>query len=170
MKKIILVGVAVIIVVISYIFYVDLTYSPLKDKDFKQLFKQSLDVKRLSSIDFLGFNVRGEFFEIYKYSVGEIEINNELSNIKVWENNEITRSTIIQKWQNCPIDSLSAKLYDFMLTVNDFKKWDCLKTLNNSLKDSQNYYCYIYFDESEQYFLLCNIKEEALYYIRKKGF
>jgi len=170
MKKVLFGLGAIVFVVISYLSYTEFAYSPLEDKDFNKLFKQNIDADKLCSIDFLGFNAKGEFFEIYKYGISEVEIDDTLPNIQVWGNKEITSNTIIGKWKSCPLDALSNQLYDFTLTANDFDKWDCSNTFNKGLKDPENYYCYIHLNELEQYFLLYNPKEGTLYYLRRKGF
>ena len=42
--------------------------------------------------------------------------------------------------------------------------------LNSELRNPNNYYAYIYFNELENYFLLYSTKNKKLYYIRRKGF
>ena len=172
MKKFFLGLIAVFFVIVFYLVYTELFYSPLDGAASKKLFKQSTNLEKLCSIDFLGFNSKGEFFELYKYGTGDVQVDNSFQNIQVWENKELPKNIIIEKWKSCPLDSLSSQLYEFMLTANDFDKdkWECSNTLNEALKNSENYYSYIYVNELEQYFLLYNPKEKTLYYLRKKGF
>jgi hypothetical protein len=170
MKKFLFGLVAVVLVVGVFLVYDELSYSPLDDVASKKLFRKSTDLEKLCSIDFLGINPKGEFFEFYKYGVGKVDIDGSLPDIQVWENKELSENANIGKWKACPLDTLSFELYDFTLTVNDFDKWECSNTLNKALTDPNNYYCYIHVNELEQYFLLYNSKEEALYYLRRKGF
>lgn len=160
----------VVIVIVFYLMYNELTYSPLDKITSKNLFNQSFDLKKLCSIDFLGFNLKGEFFELYKYGVIQVDIDSSFLNIQVWENKKLLKNTIIGKWKSCPLDSLTSQLYEFTLTVNDFNKWECSNSLNEALKDSRNYYSYIYINELEQYFFLYTPHEETFYYLRRKGF
>ncbi len=170
MRKLLFGLIAVVLVIVFYLVYAELSYSPLDDTTSKKLFKQSADLEKLCSIDFLGFNSKGEFFELYKYGTNEVEIDSSFPNVHVWENKELPKNTIIGKWKPCPLDSLSSQLYEFTLTANDFDKRGCSNTLNEALKDSENYYSYIYVNELEQYFLLYIPKEKILYYLRRKGF
>ncbi len=170
MKKVLFGLIAIILIIVFYLVYTELTYSPLNETISKKLFNQSTDLDKLCSIDFLGFNSKGEFFELYKYRVVEVEIDSLFFNIQFWENKELSKNTIIEKWKPCPLDSLTSQLYEFILTVNNFDKWECSNSLNEALKNSKNYYSYIYVNELEQYFLLYNPQEENLYYLRRKGF
>jgi hypothetical protein len=170
MRKFLFGLIAVVLVIVFYLVYTELSYSPLDNTSLKKLFKQSVDLEKLCSIDFLGFNTKGEFFELYKYVTNEVEIDSLFTNVQVWESKELPKNTIIGKWKACPLDSLSSQLYEFTLTANDFDKRECSNTLNEALKNAGNYYSYIYVNELEQYFLLYIPKEKILYYLRRKGF
>lgn len=171
MKKILLWGVmGIILLPISFIIYSELVYSPLGAVDTRDLLGQKCSLKKMCSIDFLGFSSRGECFDLYKYKVGVICIDNSFPATSSWEGEKIPESAIVSKWKHCPLDSLSFERYEFIITVNNFSEYECSKTFNASLKNPENYYSYFYINELEQYFLLYNVKEQVLYYLRKKGF
>lgn len=160
----------IIVLVIACLALYDLSYSPLHRVNTDKLFKEICNLKKICSVDFLGFNARGEFYEIYKYSVGRVEIDSSFPVLKSWENRELPEGAIVKKWQACPLDESSYQLYEFIFTVNNLDEKECSSKFNEALKGSQNYYSYIHINESEQYFLLYSSKEESLYYLRRKGF
>lgn len=170
MKEFLFGAAGIILIAVIYVANVELFYDPLDALDAKRLFKQSSDLEKICSIDFLGFNTRGEFFELYKYNVNKAQMDSLHPIILSWENKELSKSAIVQKWKACPLDTASNRLYEFVFAANDLDEWECSSSFKKSLRDSKNHYCFIYINELEQYFLLYSIKEEALYYLRKKGF
>ncbi len=171
MKKVLLGLSFVIGVVFFYLIYTEFSFSPLKENDFKKLFKGYVGNARKScSKDFLGVSSKGELFEIYLFSTNNVIIDKDFPKINEWENKVIANETVISKWINCPLDSQSRQLYNFTLTSNNFDDLKCSNSFNKEMSNPKNYYSYIHFNELEQYFLLyCTVKQE-LYYIRRKGF
>lgn len=157
---------------VTYLIYDEYTYSPLKNSDFNLLFRKDDNIaKKSCSVDFLGISTKGEFFEAYLYKMNNALVNTSATEIKRWENNDIiSEENIVTNWKQCPIDSQALNLYKFTLTLNDFNKVECFSLFNNVLKNPNNYYRYIHFNELEQYFLLYDVDREELYYLRKNGF
>lgn len=170
MKKFLFGVAAIVLVGVIYLVYTEMSYSPLDGAASERLFQEDRNLKKLCDIDFLGLSSKGEFFELYKYGVGKAEIDESLPDIQVWENRELPKNVIIGKWKPCPLDSVPSQLYEFTLTANNWKEYECSSLLNEALKDPNNYYSYIHVNELQQYFLLYSPKEEALYYLRRKGF
>lgn len=170
MKKYFVLLLIMVIAIALYFVYENITYNPLKAYDINKLFVNVENIKKTCSIDFLGFNAKGEFFEVYKYKMNNASMDTNFASFKTWENTEVPDDAIFGKWNNCPLDSMDDKLYQFALTANNFEEEACAESLNKELKDPDNYYCYIYFNELQHYFLLYSTAEKSLYYIRKKGF
>lgn len=170
MKKFLFGLTAVFIMGVSYTVYTEMAYSPLDVTASKKLFQENTDFEKLCDIDFLGVSSKGEFFELYKYSISKVEIDKLLPDAQVWENRELPKDAIIGKWKSCPLDSISSQLYEFTLTANNWREYECSSQLNEAFKDPNNYYSYIHLNELQQYFLLYCPNEEYLYYLRRKGF
>lgn len=172
MKKTLLILLGIVFFLIIFFFIVEKFYSPLQDDEFKVLFHNyNGKSKKICSVDFFGFNCKGEYFEVYKYKVPNLFIDSTYPKFKnKWENRNITIETKISKWNNCPIDSLTNEKFGFALTVNNFDKYKCISDFNKDIMGKENYYSYIYFNEAEYYFLLYCPKKNFLYYIRLKGF
>ncbi|HTD98015.1 MAG TPA: hypothetical protein VK668_01960 [Mucilaginibacter sp.] len=171
MKKVLLGFSFVIVLIISYLIYDELSFSPLKQNAFGKLFKGYVGiVEKSCSKDFLGISSRGEFFEIYLYKTNSVVINHDFPQITEWEDKEITNKSIVGKWKNCPLDSQTMKLYKFTLTSNNLNDLSCSNAFNKEILNPKNYYSYVYFNELEQYFLLYSTDKQELYYIRRKGF
>jgi len=171
MKKGFLILLVVIVVVISYLIYTEFSFSPLKENDFKKIFKGYVgNANKSCSKDFLGVSSKGELFEIYLYNTNNAIIDKYFPKINEWENKEITNESVIGKWMNCPLDSQTIELYKFTLTSNNLDDVKCSNSFSKEISNSKNYYSYIYFNELEQYFLLYCTDKQELYYIRRKGF
>ncbi len=153
---------------VFYLIYQEYSFTPLKENDFQKLFGKNVKFNKLYSKDFIGLSLHGELFEIYKYNIKDAIIDKNYPKITEWEHQKITNEVIISKWRNCPLDSQSLNLYKTTLEINnDIKSVD---SFYNELFNPQNYYSYICFEESNQYFLLYCTQNHKLYYIRRKGF
>jgi len=148
------------------------SFSPLKERDFQKLFnKYNGTAKKICAVDFLGVNFKSEWFEVYLYKLDDLPVNSNYPDYNgVWEQKEFTDETITSKWKSFPLDSITRELYEFTLTVENFNQKECIKSFNEELKNPENYYAQIYFNELEQYFLLYCPDIGNLYYIRRKGF
>lgn len=172
MKKIIII-LCLILCFGAIILYVnDSSFSPLKEKEIQKLFlNYSGTSKKICDVNFLGTNFKSEWYEVYLYKVDAIPVDLNYPKYNgIWEQKTITEEVITSKWINCPLDSVTRKLYEFTLTAENFDKKECIKSFNSELNNSDNYYSYIYFNELEQYFLLYCPSIGNLYYIRRKGF
>jgi hypothetical protein len=170
MKKFLLGLVAVVLLGAIYLFYSEMFYSPLDVIASEKIFGEDMDMDKLCDIDYLGSSSKGEFFELYKYEVGNVDIDRSLPDVHTWEKKELPKDAVIGKWKSCPIDSVSYQLYEFTLTANNWKEHECSNLLNEAMEDPNNYYSYIHVNELQQYFLLYSSKEGVRYYLRRKGF
>lgn len=170
MKKTIVVLVFLLLVTASYLFYKEFSFVPLEKRQFKQLFiGDSFNFRKHCNEDFLGAGIHGELFEFYNYSIEGAIIDKNYPQIVDWENKQVTSTTIVGKWKRCPIDSLAIALYESALTVSNFDRAACSSSFKNNLRNSNNYYSYVFFSESEKYFMLYSPSERELHYVRMKG-
>ena len=159
------------LVIISFVYYyIDiLTFTPLKDKEFKKLFVSYKEIKKKHSADYIGLSIHSELFEIYLFNTQKVLLDINYPNYaNEWEKEIITNETIISKWRNCPLDATDYKRFEFALTSNDYNQNRYLEAFNTELCDPQNFYSYVYFNDLEHYFLLYCPRKEKLYYIRMK--
>src|SRR6218665_630528 len=171
MKKVLVSTLFIIVIVISYLIYDEFSFSPLRGDDFQKLFKgynESFD--KSCSKDFLGLSFHGELFDIYQYRTKGALIDKSFPMMTEWEHKEITNETLVGKRKNCPLDSQTTVLYKLALTSNNLAELKCCNSSNKVILNPNNYYCYVYFNEWEQYFLLYCTGSQELYYIRKRGF
>lgn len=171
MKKILFVLSLIVLIFVVCLICNESSFDPIKEENFKKLFNGDVgNIKKSCSTNFLGTSARGEFYEAYLYQLDDVTIDEGLPNLMDWENKEVANGTIVGKWKNCPLDSQTTSLYQFTLTANDFDKTECIGDLNRELTNQKNYYCHIYFNDLEQYFLLYSPDKKKLYYVRRKGF
>jgi hypothetical protein len=172
MKKIIYISLICLFAAFLYFYIEDKNYSPLKKTDFEILFPGPTDqIQKSCDIDFLSLSFKGEAFDMYIYKTGKINVNSSYPIYNnLWEGGHISDEGSSSKWQHCPINKKSFKLYQFTLTGAKLNKEECSQSFYNDLNNPQNYYSYVYIDEINTYFLLYSPKKEILYYIRKKGF
>jgi len=168
MKKVLLGLLGIIVIVVSYIAYKELSFSPLKKNNFKKLFKgDNISFDKSYSKDFLGPNVHGDVFEIYEYKMKGVAIDKDYPRITEWENKKITDATVIGKWKNCPIDSQTAALYESsMLKAKNLDDFKYSNSFKKDIINPNNFYSYVYFSESEEYFLLYCTDRQELWYVR----
>ncbi len=164
---------AVILLILGVFFIVinELTYNPLKEKDFKNLFPDyDGKAKKKCYVDYIGFNLHGDLFDISVYKLNDMTIDFQYPNFKNgWENiNTQDDKLVFSKWKKCPIDSFTSVKFD-ILTIEDFSKKKCTYSFNSDLLNSKNYYSYVYINELEQYFCLYCPEKNYLYYVRKNG-
>lgn len=172
MKKILILAVILLLSGVSYIVIKEATYSPLAEKDFKNLFPDyDGNAKKKCHVDFIGLSLHGELFDVFIYKLNEMTIDFQYPNFKnIWD--DITMSNdefIFSKWEKCPLDSLTFLKYKDMLTIKDYSKEKCTYSFNSDLANSMNYYSYFYVNELEYYFYLYCPGKNYLYYIRKRG-
>ena len=170
MKKILLGVLFILVFVITYFIYTEFSFTPLRKKDFQNLFKSdNISLNKSCYKDFIGASIHGELFEFYTYKTNGITIDKSYPIIAEWENKKITNTTVIGKWRNCPIDSQTTVLYEPILSVNNYDDSKCSSSFKNDIINPNNYYSYIYFSESEEYFLLYSVDRQELNYVRLNG-
>jgi len=172
MKRIVFLILLLIGVIITYVVFKEYSFSPLKKRELEMLFPYYKGkIEKEYDIDFIGMSSHSEFFELYSYTTSGIPVRTTYPIIiSKWENKTIGKDAIISKWKKCPIDSVTNKLYEFSLMASNPDKEKYFNLLNSELRNPNNYYAYIYFNELENYFLLYSTKNKKLYYIRRKGF
>ncbi len=169
MKKAVKLLFIVFILGISYLIYDDLSFDPLSKADFAKIFVgYNGKTKVLCKKDFIGIATRGEFFELYEYSLDDVKIKNDYPLFINWENSNVTKETIIGKWQNCPINKDVMKLYRFTIGSENLNSSDCSILFKKEMLNPQNFYSYISISETEQYFFLYSSERNQLYYIRRR--
>lgn len=171
MKKIGYALLAIITLIIVYGIIEEIRFTPLTKKDFKNLFPNyDGDIKLSYHKDFIGLS-HGDFFDLYMYELNNISIDLEYPKFgKEWEYISLPDSVSTTKWLKCPIDSVIQSKYLNELTWitnNGTKEGEMLK---QEIKDTDNYYCFIYVSELEKYFLLYSSSYNMMYYIRQRGF
>lgn len=144
-----------------------LTFTPLKDKEFKKLFFSYGEINKKYSADYIGLSGHGELLEIYLFNTKKIQLGINYPNYSSeWENEKIKNETITSKWINCPLDTATYRLFKFALKSNDYNQNKCLKSFNMDLCNPDNFYSYVYFNDLEHYLLLYCPQKEELYYVR----
>lgn len=171
MRKIIIAFVIIIICGVCYLFITEITYSPLNPQELKMLFpNDSGSIAKINSKDFIGFNMRGDIYDVYLYKVNSVYIDSTFPRImNNWENEKISSQSLISTWKNCPIDSIGKELYRFDDTDINFQTWKYNDLFQKEISNKENYYSYIYLTEQHKYFLFYNPTKKLLYYIRLKG-
>lgn len=129
--------------------YIDiLTFTPLKDKEFKKLFFSYEEIKKKHSADYIGLSNHGELLEIYLFNTQKVILGINYPNYSSeWENEKINNETITSKWRNCPLDTTIYRLFKFALKSNDNNQNKCLKSFNMDLCNPDNFYSYVYFND-----------------------
>lgn len=170
MKKI-YVLLIVIIAFVGYGIYKEMTFSPLEKKDFELLFPNYNGKKKISyHKDFIGWS-RGDLFELYIYKLDNVSINANYPKIgQSWEYITLPDSFITTRWIRCPPDSFIQKHFSYELSWITENNTDNGRMLKQDLKNKSNYYCYIYINGLEKYFMLYNPSKDIMYYIRQRGF
>lgn len=153
-----------------YIVINELMFSPLKETDFRNIFPNyDGKAKKKCHVDFIGFSLYGELFDIFIYELNDVTIDFKypISNKKT--DNILYDKSFVSKWRKCPLDSLTMYKYYDMLTIEDFSKKKCTYSLDSKLFNSQNYYSCLYINELEHYLYLYCPDDHYLYYIRRRG-
>jgi len=170
MKKALKLLFVVLILGVLYLIYDDLSFDPLNRADFAKIFVGYNDkTKLLCKKDFIGITTRGDFFELYVYSLGNVKVKNDYPQFSNWENSTVTKETTIGKWQNCPINKDVIKLYRFTIGANNLNTSDCSISFKKEIQNPKNFYSYISINGTEQYFFLYSSATNKFYYIRRKG-
>lgn len=157
---------------ITYFGVKELTYSPLTEKDFKELFPDyDGNAKKECYVDFIGLSMQGELFDLSTYKLNRVTIDSQYPDFKNgWAPVPMSSDELFfSKWKKCPVDSLTFLRCKDLLTMQDFGKEKCAYSFYSDLADSLNYYSYLYVDGLECYFCLYCPDKNYLYYVRKRG-
>lgn len=169
MKKIVIVTISLFLILGGYIIVDYLTYSPLKEQEFKNLFPNyDYSGKIKKSVDFVGLSLHGELFDVFIYKLSKMDINNGYPSKNKWTNITTSEEFTISIWQKNPIDSLTfAKCKDIFELGNQSNR--VYASFITELSNPANYYSYLYVNALEYYFFLYCPNKQHLYYVRKRG-
>lgn len=170
-KYIIIIGLILLLISGGYLIFEEITYSPLTEKDFKNLFPNyDGSAKKKCSVDFIGLNLHGDLFDISVYELNSMVVDTRYPNIKnSWNDITLPDEMRISSWQKIPIDSLTYLKCKDVLNMGNYQKHQCCDSFVLELSNPTNYYSYLYINELEYYFYLYCPNKHRLYYVRKKG-
>lgn len=149
----------------------ELTYSPLTENDFKNLFPNyDNSAKKKCDVDFIGLSLHGELFDIFTYELTDVTIDSSYPSINdSWTNITQSNELVISAWQRIPIDSLTLVRCKDIFDLGNYRGNRCCSSFVSELSNSINFYSYLYVNELEYYFCLYCPEKHYLYYVRKKG-
>lgn len=170
MKKILNILLTIIIIFFTYGIISEITFQPLGKKELAILFpKYNEKIIRIFHKDLIGWSNK-DYFDYFILQLDSVYLD---SQYPIWNsewefvsflNREVKEMT---KWEKCPIDSVDYS--KFIFEFNEISKLED-NLFQKEINNQNNYYCYIYVNNLEKYFLLYNPTENKLYYIRQKGF
>lgn len=159
-----------IVSLICYGVYGEITFTPLRKKDFECLFPNNTNAEVIFHKDFIGWS-HGDYFELFIYRITNAIIGPNYPIIDSnWEYAVLPDTVETIAWSNCPIDSITQLKYEFELAWIIDSGIKEGKVLQSELKNENNYYSCIYVNGLQKYFLLYNPLTSTLYYIRQNGF
>lgn len=170
-KPIILIVSILLLLAGSLAFVQEVTYSPLTEKEFKNLFPNyDSGAKKKYSVDFIGLSLHGELFDMFLYELTDMTIDSCHPNIRDdWTSVSMSDGIAVSSWQRIPMDSSTnircKDALDLVKNKDDKRYTTFITELSNPL----NYYSYLYVNELEYYFFLYCFEKHHLYYVRKRG-
>lgn len=169
MKKIVFSFLLALALLVSWLIYDEFTYNVLDNNDFAVLFEYyDGSPAEECSEDLVGFNSKGEFFDIAIYKNIFIDIDNKVD-FKKWK---VKLNILSQNsnWSKCPLTSEVRKYYEstisFILNANN----NCDINYKEIFESTDNYYSCLFINEQEHYLLIYLANKERLVYIQRKGF
>ncbi len=159
-----------IFLIISYLVYTEITYSPLNKDELNSIFYSYENVKKKRSKDFIKLDLHGDRDEIYEYKVkkGVLNTNFPIS-LKKWNEELIDDKSIVSGWKKCPLDSSTISMF-FLHRLKEgygyrshFLESNLLVDFRKAQDNGDNLYCYIITEESYYFFIYCP-KKNILYY------
>lgn len=173
MKKIKYILLAIIVFFLTYGIIDEFTFQPLGKKEFAMLFpKYSKNINRIYHKSLIGWSYK-DFFDYFIFHLDSACIDNQYP---MW-NNEWECTSFMDKdieeksqWKNCPIDSIILHKYFFEFNEIIQSHTSEGDLFQKDIDNKNNYYCYLYVNSLEKYFLIYNPSANRLYYIRQKGF
>lgn len=143
-----------VISIIAYSYYKELNNYPLEMQDFKKLF--SGNIKRADKIyshDFIGLSFHGEIYDVTIYKLIGHPLISDTPKILKWENDTINKSSIVNPWKKCPVDSETISLNKYIKTQNIHNEIFSEKYFQE-MNNYNNYYKYIIKSNGNSYFFL----------------
>lgn len=149
----------------------ELTYSPLTENDFKNLFPNyDNSAKKKCNVDFIGLSLHGELFDIFTYELTDVTIDSSYPSINdSWTNITASDELVISAWKRIPVDSLTLIRCKDIFDLGNYRGNKCCSSFVSELSNSINFYSYVYVNELEYYFCLYCPNKHYLYYVRKRG-
>lgn len=162
MKKKLYILISLVVSILLWLVVDTYSFSPLQDKEFAILFPQRVDnIKRIYYKDFIGWSHHGDFLDyfIYQLDIVRIDYNYPIWD-KEWEYVSLPEEIEKTRWLQSPIDSV---VYSkFSLEFNEIDKLGT-NSFIGKLKEIGNYYCYLYCNNLEKYFLLYSPTDKKLF-------
>ena len=158
-----------IISIIGCLYYQAMNCNPLEMHDIKKLFAGSINrVDKIYSHDFIGLSFHGEIYDVTIYKLIGHPLISDTSKILKWENDAIDKSSIVNPWKKCPVDSETISLNNYIKTQNIHNEIFSEKYFQE-MNNYNNYYKYIKKSNGNSYFFLYRSDGNLLYYIRLEG-
>lgn len=107
--------------------------------------------------------------DISKYQIQDAVIDNNLPKIKEWNQRKTTNSTVIHKWDACPMEQKFARVKEDAIRGIDWSSnsgCEFCQEFAAELESPKNYYSFVRFDSLEQYLWLYCPEKNNLYYSR----
>lgn len=162
----------VVFIIVSYLVYTEITYSPLNKDELNSIFYSYENIKKKRSKDFIKLDLHGDRDEIYEYKVkkGVLNTNFPIS-LKKWNEELIDEKTIVSGWKKCPIDNSTISMF-FLHRLkkgfgyrSHFLESNLLVDFRKAQDNCDNLYCYIVTDESTHFFIYCPEKNILYYFL-----
>ena len=170
--KFVIIIISVFLLILGCVVVVEeLTYSPLTENDFKNLFPNyDNSAKKKCDVDFIGLSLHGELFDIFTYELSDVAIDNSYPSINdSWTNITASDELVVSVWKRIPIDSLTLIRCKDIFDLGNHRGKRCCSSFVSELSNPINFYSYVYVNELEYYFYLYCPDKHYLYYVRKRG-
>ena len=155
--KFVIIIISVFLLILGCVVVVEeLTYSPLTENDFKNLFPNyDNSAKKKCDVDFIGLSLHGELFDIFTYELSDVTIDNSYPSINdSWTNITASDELVVSVWKRIPIDSLTLIRCKDIFDLGNHRGKRCCSSFVSELSNPINFYSYVYVNELEYYFYL----------------
>ena len=149
-KRIIVISVLLIIISITYIFFIFSRNDILIQKNIHNyLFENSNYItKKKCYIDFIGLSIDGSVFDFYEYDIeskDKIEITDNYPKYEKIFSNEKIINLEFSYWKQTPIPNFDSLFYFQMLQFSNLKKKECSSKFlkKKYLEKKGNFYSYV---------------------------
>jgi len=169
MKRIALIVASVLVMGLLYLVFDDYSFDPLRASGLKKVFNGDCTAKKICSKDLIGFSIRGEYFDVYRYDMHNCAVDTSEIVCDIWENHQLRSSNNTVKWKNCPPDSITTESFRSILSQTSIDAINCSELDLIDLDNSDNFYLAIDDNYTRQFFLLFSPEIGHLIYVRKNG-